>query len=453
MNKIEAINLQQTVFDELDIHEIAVVKNPEYIYSPIELYPLASKNTRPLSRLVACVMDMDGTTTTTEPLCIHSQEFMIRKITGMLDKSIWSGFDEKEDYPNIIGNSTTKHVEYLIGKYINRIMVDRLLVSFIESVIWTYVSGQRFGRWNEVRQNVIVLGLSEILNDLKGFSSDLPFDCSEFAGQLYDRYRDNCLHPEFNMLVRMAIDIYYARYHHILSLLQQDKPVNDEFLTGPAQSLIEPMTGVAFFLALLKGWFDKEEVEELFDPVLRKMAAKSGLVLPEGLVSTQKLKLMKLADYFKVNPVKLALVTSSIASEAEIVLTEVMKAIRKEIEVWPLSHLKKSKLIGHFINQHQIYDAVITANDSSEIRLKPHRDLYSIALYQMAVKKEDYQYVIGCEDSESGIIAIRAAGIGCSIALPFKNTENHKFWAASHVLPRALPELVLIHNCNLEIKE
>lgn len=98
-----------------------------------------------------------------------------------------------------------------------------------------------------------------------------------------------------------------------------------------------------------------------------------------------------------------------------------------------------------------IYDAVVTANDSSEIRLKPHRDLYSIALYRLAVKKEDYKYTIGCEDSDSGIVAVRAAGIGCSVALPFKNTENHKFWAAAHVLPGGLPELILLNNCNLEL--
>ena len=52
--------------------EFAVVANPAYIHPPYELYPLAPRITPPVARLAAVVCDMDGTTTTTEPLCLHS---------------------------------------------------------------------------------------------------------------------------------------------------------------------------------------------------------------------------------------------------------------------------------------------------------------------------------------------------------------------------------------------
>ena len=89
------------------------------------------------------------------------------------------------------------------------------------------------------------------------------------------------------------------------------------------------------------------------------------------------------------------------------------------------------------------YDAVITATDSSEIRLKPHRDLYSIALHELGVYPEDFDRVAGFEDSESGTIAIRAAGIGLSCALPFAMTRGHHFQAATQVCPGGLPQVML----------
>jgi hypothetical protein len=74
-NKKEAKKLISKLGDEY-----AVVKNPGYIHPEYELYPLAPKIKKPVGALTASVMDMDGTTTTTEALCIHSLEFMIRKL-------------------------------------------------------------------------------------------------------------------------------------------------------------------------------------------------------------------------------------------------------------------------------------------------------------------------------------------------------------------------------------
>lgn len=76
----------------------------------------------------------------------------------------------------------------------------------------------------------------------------------------------------------------------------------------------------------------------------------------------------------------------------------------------------KLKLLKAF-NYLGFYDAFITATDSNEIRLKPHRDLYSIALNQMGIASKDFNKVLGLEDSESGTFAIRAAGVGLCCAV------------------------------------
>lgn len=55
--------------------------------------------------MVAIVQDMDGTTT--ENLCLHSLETMVRRVTARLTPAQWTGLDRARDYPHIIGNSTT----------------------------------------------------------------------------------------------------------------------------------------------------------------------------------------------------------------------------------------------------------------------------------------------------------------------------------------------------------
>jgi beta-phosphoglucomutase-like phosphatase (HAD superfamily) len=80
------------------------------------------------------------------------------------------------------------------------------------------------------------------------------------------------------------------------------------------------------------------------------------------------------------------------------------------------------------------------------MRLKPHRDLYSIALHKLNISKTGFDNVIGFEDSESGTIAIRAAGISKCIALPFSETSGHNFEAATHICNGGLPEVLFEHN-------
>jgi len=137
-----------------------------------------------------------------------------------------------------------------------------------------------------------------------------------------------------------------------------------------------------------------------------------------------------------------AVVTSSIAYEANIVLGEVVRAMRRQMADWPAC----DELAARLDSPASLFDAVVTASDSSEIRLKPHRDLYSIALHALGLAPRDFPAVLGFEDSESGVVAIRAAGIGLCVAVPFADTAGHDLSAAAHVLHGGLPQAILEHN-------
>ena len=118
-------------------------------------------------------------------------------------------------------------------------------------------------------------------------------------------------------------------------------------------------------------------------------------------------RLGALGAYFEAHPVA-ALVTSSIAMEANLVLGRYSGSCRRKPRTGKSPELRE-KIQAGFADPGTFYDARITASDSSEIRLKPHRDLYSIALHTLGVPPERFHRVVGFEDSESGTIAIRAA--------------------------------------------
>jgi hypothetical protein len=162
----------------------------------------------------------------------------------------------------------------------------------------------------------------------------------------------------------------------------------------------------------------------------------------ETPVDSQLGILQQLATRFEQSPVKIAVVTSSIKYEADIVLTEIFKVFREQIKKMPLKEAVIEELIEHFSDHNLFYDAVVTASDSSEIRLKPHRDLYSLALHRLAVPTEKFDEVIGFEDSESGNLAIRAAGVGMAVAVPFAQTAGHNLNSASYIAKGGIPEVI-----------
>ncbi len=426
---------------EIGAEEVAVVRNPGYLFQPYELYLLAPRQTS-LQRLSAAVMDMDGTTTTTETLCLHSLETMIRRATGRLDRGAWKGLDPERDYPHIIGNSTTRHVEYLVETYGADFDDARFSGSFVHAAAWTLVRGKDPGRKEEVEADLAAFGLSSSMNDPAFLAlADLPEpEAVEKARRfLPEDGRLHMLRDPVNR-VRAAVDVYYTRYHEILGELASGRSgeVAEEILGDPDAPLILPMPGVAIFLALLKGWLG-EAAETLADRLPPDTAAPGETAAA----------LADLGRRFARTPAKVAVVTSSIAYEAEIVLDEVFRTIRREIGDWPLDSGTREELLRRFESPAAYYDAIVTASDSSEIRLKPHRDLYALALHRLGISRSRCSEVLGLEDSESGVIAIRAAGIGLSVAVPFSDTAGHDLSAASAIMKNGLPEVMVRRRCFL----
>jgi beta-phosphoglucomutase-like phosphatase (HAD superfamily) len=68
-----------------------------------------------------------------------------------------------------------------------------------------------------------------------------------------------------------------------------------------------------------------------------------------------------------------------------------------------------------------------------------------MALHQLGLSPGQFGQVLGLEDSESGIVAIRAAGIALAVAVPFAQTLGHDLSAAARACPGGLPELMFEH--------
>lgn len=416
--------------------EFVVIKNPDFLFPEFEIVPLANKIFYP-ENIIAAVMDMDGTTTTTEELCVEALEFMIRKMSGLLSTEQWSGLDQIKDYPNVIGNSTTKHVEYLISTYYDIIKKENTISSFVEAITWTLTTGKSEQRKNEVKDLINSLELKNyfqnfLLNNRPEYDQ---YEIESFSNQISDLIPSD----DRTILAKIGIEIYYQHYHQYLLSLSEQKQIS-------SKKLIEPLPGVSVFLPLIKGLLG-EEAGKLAEKLILEFRRKNPEAKIDFDTKDVEHKLKYLGQYFEENPLKVAVVTSSIFYEADIVLTEVFNQIRSEIENWEISSSRKSRLLEKFLSYKTYYDAVVTATDAYEFRLKPHRDLYSIALYKLGIPKEEFSKVIGFEDSQSGTIAIRASGIGCCIAVPFPQTIGHDLQAASYVLKNGLPEFIIKHKC------
>lgn len=426
--------------------EFAVVRNPNYIHPPYELYPLAPRAATPLPELAAVVSDMDGTTTTTEHLCVYSLDYMVRRMSGRRTAQDWAGLGER-DHPNVIGNSTTKHVEYLVDTYGGAMNRQAFLEALIESVLWTIALSRDDTRRDEALTTAIHLGLEDViagqtareLIDHPEFSMDtLRHTAHHLATGNLDTFQPN----ERGELVRGGIEIYYARYHQILEAIGQGQAETlARQLLGEGRRLIEPMPGVGLFLSAIKGLITPQEAGALFD------AQAAGLLKAKGRPAPGEKEFKKMRADFVANverfgkkPLPVAIVTSSLAYEARIVLGELFSVVRGAIAEWPISRSTRDHLLEKFVSPDEFYDAILTATDSSEIRLKPHRDLYSMALHRLGIGTEKFGKVLGLEDSESGVIGIRASGIGLAVAVPFDQTLGHDLSAATKICPGGLPQ-------------
>lgn len=425
------VDVKQTVLDSISTApytQYAVLKNPKGVFPEEEYLPLALANPY-VDDIKAALMDMDGTTTSTEEICIHSLEKAIRRSSSLFTKQQWQGFDPQTDYPNIIGNSTTKHVEYLVKKYGHLIKTEVAKKEFLKSLRWTLTQGRDESRKKDISATAHILGFASALSDVNMTEEDFV-----------KKYSHQDIPTDFASTVRLVVDVYYQNYHTYLSRMEkgESEDVKKEIFGQDAtHALINPMPGIEIFLPLLAGKMGAEVVNYGDERLM------SIFTVSENELSEVKSKLLALAEKFEQKPARLALVTSSISYEAEIVLAEVLRVLTKRVDMTSLSEGKKAELKDFFSCRENVYNAFITATDSSEIRLKPFRDLYSIALMHMGVHVSDFDKVIGFEDSQSGTVAIRTAGVGCCVAVPFTQSAGHDFSAATHVSHGGLPEVMM----------
>jgi hypothetical protein len=439
----ESAAFLKNLIEELGCQEVAVVRNLDYVFSPFEFYPMAPKVTQDLDEIVAFAVDMDGTSTTTEPLALHSLEYMVRRFTGRMTKTDWDGLDPILDYPHVIGNSNFRHTEFLVKRYGLLIDHDAFRSAFFESLLWTLCNMDDKQRVKDISQNAVNCGLGCVLEDpefksllsTKNVNED---NVASLVKPFIKKYGKKFDYDNPSAMVSAALDIYYTRYHSILQQIENgdSERLSIELLGEGNRRLIEPMPGYAVFIALIRGW----------------LGESAGLLLselehPEDTECAKRLS--NLGKYFENKPAKIALVTASIAYEAHTVVREVFNVMREQVTRWPISTDMKRELKEKFGDYTAVYDGFVTASDSSELRLKPHRDLFSIGLYQMSIPKDDYCRCIGLEDTEPGVIALRAAGVGCAVALPNHDTSRQNYEAASHIVKGGLSELIVHHNLYL----
>lgn len=440
--------------EQIGADEFAVVGNLGYVYSPLEIYPLAPRVRLPLSRIAAFAADMDGTSTTTEPLALHALEYMVRRFTGLLTRQQWAGLDREHDYPFVIGNSNYRHAEFLLHRYRERLDRDAFCGAFIEAVVWTLASMTDAQRRRDIQQNAGNCGLGEMLSDSEFRRATTggpvePDRAAELARALIAKFGRAFRFDGESATVAAIVDIYYMRYHWIMRLIErgEGEQLGLELLGQPGQRLIEPMAGYDVFVPLIKGWLGDEaaSLHELLRSAPGLSGESTGDIGPDGL--------RRLGQHFARTPAKLALVTASIAFEAHTTMKEVCRVTALRVAGWPVSRKVKECVLSNLADYRSVFDAFVNASDACEHRLKPHRDLYSLALAQMAVPREDYGFCVGLEDTEPGIISLRAAGIGCAVAVPNHDTSRQDYQAATVVVRHGLPEVILSHNCFLGVPE
>ena len=428
----EAVGAFADMLKDLGAREVALVRNPRGVHAPFEFYPLAPR-TAYVPEIRAVLMDMDGTTTTTEPLCLHSLEHMVRLLTGREDRAAWPGLDPESDLPHVVGNSTTRHVEHLLDAYQAHVDPRRFARCFLSAAAWTLVNGRDPVRGVETEADLSAMGLGARSGARTGLldwgGRGAPPDGVAVLENDVARRLTTCA---FAVRVRCAVTIYYRRYHEILARIDAGggRVLASEVLGSDRGDIIEPMDGVAVFLAMIKGLLGEEGA--------RLIGVLGGVDGAGGAT-----RFLDLCRRFAARPARLGVVTSSIAYEAGIVLREALRVMASQAAAWPVGAGLRERCAALFGSTDSLYDVCVTASDSSEMRLKPHRDLYAIALARLGLKPEEYCLAAGFEDSAAGVTAIKAAGVGLCVAVPFEFTAGHDFSAADHVVRGGFPELIL----------
>ena len=390
--------------------------------------------------------------TTTEPLALHALEYMVRRFTGRLTPAQWPGLDATHDYPHVIGNSNFRHAEFLLGRYADCLDPVALRDAFFEALLWTLTSMPDAQRRRDLTRNAANCGLGDLLRDVEfvALTARGALDSANVAAHVAPfiaRYGGVFQIGSGSATVAALLDIYYMRYHAILQRVAEGRgeELSRELLGAAGRRLIEPMPGYDVFVPLVKGWLGAE-AERLYELLCAQLPRSAS---PAADSAAGRQSLARLGAHFARDPARLALVTASIAFEADTTMTEILRLVRQRVQSWPVSQECRQRVLAQMADLRSVFDGYVNASDACEHRLKPHRDLYSLAMAQMSIPRADYAACVGLEDTEPGIIALRAAGIGCAVALPNHDTAAQDYRAATALVRGGLPELILGHHALL----
>jgi len=422
--------------------EFAIIQNWPHVFPAYDVVPLKPRQTQMKRGISAVFLDMDGTTTLTEDLCLLALEEMVRRITNRMDKAAWAGLDHARDYPHIIGSSSSKNVEYLFSVYGTEIDEEAFAAAFVRAAARMLAEKPEAGRLTDIRIDLAALGIPDLEHapPIAALPMHAPTHSAEESPAIKTLIADFAHKVLLNSVgnrMRAALDIYFERLNGMFTRIRlgKSREVAAELYGDGRAHAIRPLPGVGVLHALAKGWLsgDPQGLAELLIGPLELSTA------------TAAARLDTLIKAFNAKPAKVALVTSSGREEADTILHEVFDGLRDEVASWPVAEAVRARVLDGFADHRTFYDTIVTATDSHEIRLKPYRDLYTVALHNLDIAAEDADRVLGFEDTEAGIVGQRAAGVGVCCAVPFEGSRGHDFRAASHVLHHGIPEAILTH--------
>ncbi len=415
--------------------EFACIENAPGIFPPREVVSLGARFTHLDGPPAAIFLDMDGTTTYTEPLFLHDVEEVVRRSTGWRTKADWAGIDPERDYPNIVGYSTQRNLEYLYASVGHAIRPDLFFDETMKALIFLAERDVP----EDIHARVATMTRTFGMEAWRIHASEPARRAAEGEALIRDAMRRYSNIGQ-EMFANFGLMIFYADYIDILERVNRGEgaEVSAMIYGDPSVPAINAMPGVALLCALAKGWLPESCAAELARGI---RAAHPDLPMADPLAEN----LARLCQIFSDSPVPMALVTSSGSHETRLVLQAVFLAMRAEVSTWAIDDAILARVLTGFENHRNYFDTIVTCDDVLEGRTKPYRDPYSLALSRLGLDGHAAPRVIGFEDTEAGIIAQRGAGVGIPCAVPIEHTLGQDFSAAACKLQWGVLEAIVRH--------
>lgn len=411
--------------------EFALIPNPVGMFPQAEIVPLGPKFKTLTGTPSAIFVDMDGTLTNTEPLFLHEVEAVVRKATGWHTTGDWAGIEPERDYPNIVGFSTQRNLEYLYPVAREAIQPALFFAEAVRALAFLAKRDMPADIIRRIRALATVYGIEAEVDQASAGVLAAPL-----VDTLAHRYRN----ISQEMFAHFGLLIFYADYIDILErVIRGEGAQISRRIHGDATvPTVNAMPGVALLFALARGWLAGEETSAL-----------AAHLAPADWSDEERAQaaphLARAAKAFSNAPCPVALVTSSGIFESRLVLQAVFRAVRDEVSAWPIREGARARILAGTQHPETFFATMVTCDDVGEARIKPWRDPYNLALARLGLDAMAARRVIGFEDTEVGITAQRGAGVGIPCAVPLEFTRNQDFQGAAHVLHGGMIEAILRH--------